>query len=146
MFVVDTNIFVYAADRSFTEYARCRDLVEDWRHGTQPWYTTWGILYEFLRVVTHPRVIQKPVSVSDAWRIVESLLASRSLGLLTHTPNHAEIARQTIAELPTIKGNILHDFHTAIIMREHGVLRIVTRDTDFHRFPFLEVIDPLANN
>lgn len=27
---------------------------------------------------------------------------------------------------------------------EHGIRRIYTRDTDFHRFPFLDVIDPLA--
>jgi len=25
-----------------------------------------------------------------------------------------------------------------------GVRRIVTRDTDFHRFPFLETVDPLT--
>jgi predicted nucleic acid-binding protein len=29
-------------------------------------------------------------------------------------------------------------------MREHGVGRIYTRDTDFHRFPFLQPIDPVA--
>jgi uncharacterized protein len=29
-------------------------------------------------------------------------------------------------------------------MREHGIKRIITRDTDFHRFSFLEVVDPLA--
>jgi len=28
-------------------------------------------------------------------------------------------------------------------MREHGIHRVVTRDADFHRFPFLEVTDPL---
>jgi uncharacterized protein len=27
-------------------------------------------------------------------------------------------------------------------MREHGISRIVTRDRDFHRFPFLTVVDP----
>jgi predicted nucleic acid-binding protein len=27
-------------------------------------------------------------------------------------------------------------------MREHGIRRIYTRDTDFYRFPFLEPIDP----
>lgn len=27
-------------------------------------------------------------------------------------------------------------------MREHGIKRIYTRDTDFHRFPFLEPVDP----
>ena len=31
----------------------------------------------------------------------------------------------------------------AVLMREHGVSRICTRDTDFHRFPFLSVVDPL---
>jgi predicted nucleic acid-binding protein len=36
------------------------------------------------------------------------------------------------------------DARTAILMREHGIRRICTRDTDFHRFPFLEVIDPLT--
>jgi predicted nucleic acid-binding protein len=29
-------------------------------------------------------------------------------------------------------------------MREHGIKRIYTRDTDFHRFPFLEPVDPTA--
>jgi len=29
-------------------------------------------------------------------------------------------------------------------MREHGIKRIYARDTDFHRFPFLEPIDPTA--
>ncbi|MBA3362681.1 MAG: hypothetical protein H0T94_14690 [Acidimicrobiia bacterium] len=28
-------------------------------------------------------------------------------------------------------------------MREHGVRSIVTRDTGFHQFDFVEVIDPL---
>ena len=31
----------------------------------------------------------------------------------------------------------------AILMREHGILRLCTWDADFHRFPFLKVIDPL---
>ena len=38
------------------------------------------------------------------------------------------------------------DAHTAILMHEHGIRRIVTRDADFHRFPFLEVVDPLAGS
>jgi hypothetical protein len=28
-------------------------------------------------------------------------------------------------------------------MREHGIRRIYTRDTDFHRFSFVEPIDPV---
>src|SRR5262249_8922648 len=42
-----------------------------------------------------------------------------------------------------LAGNLLHDAHTAILMRKHGIGRICTRDTDFNQFPFLEAIDPL---
>ena len=38
----------------------------------------------------------------------------------------------------------MHDAHTAILMREHGIRTIYTRDADFHRFPFIEPIDPAA--
>ncbi len=48
-----------------------------------------------------------------------------------------------MAEVPHLAGNLIHDMHTAILMREHGIRRICTRDMDFHRFAFLEVIDPL---
>jgi predicted nucleic acid-binding protein len=41
--------------------------------------------------------------------------------------------------------DVLHDAHTAILMREHGIRRLVTRDGDFRRFPFLDVVDPLAD-
>ena len=37
-----------------------------------------------------------------------------------------------------------HDAETAVLMREHGIRRICTRDTDFHRFSFIEVVDPLV--
>lgn len=40
-------------------------------------------------------------------------------------------------------GNLRHDVHTAVLMREHGVRKIVTRDLHLHRFLFLQVDDPL---
>jgi predicted nucleic acid-binding protein len=38
----------------------------------------------------------------------------------------------------------MHDTQTAVLMREHGIKRVYTRDMDFHRFPFLEAVDPAA--
>ena len=55
----------------------------------------------------------------------------------------AAVLAQTLSELPDVSGNLCHDLHTAVLMREHGISRICTRDTDFHRFPFLTVVDPL---
>jgi len=66
------------------------------------------------------------------------------MSVLVETERHAEIAAEVFAEIPHAAGNLLHDAHTAVLMREHGIRRIVTRDADFHRFRFLEVEDPLA--
>ena len=55
-----------------------------------------------------------------------------------------EVLYQVLAEIPHLAGNLFHDARTAILMREHGVRTIYTRDTDFHRFPFLQPVDPVA--
>jgi predicted nucleic acid-binding protein len=94
--------------------------------------------------VTHPRVLEKPRTALQAWAFVEALLASPGLKLLVQGERHAELVSQTLREVPQAQGNLFHDCHVAVLMREHGVRRIYTRDTDFHRFPFLEVVDPLA--
>lgn len=37
----------------------------------------------------------------------------------------------------------MHAAATAALMCEHGLRTIYPRDTDFHKFPFLEPIDPI---
>jgi toxin-antitoxin system PIN domain toxin len=141
--VVDTNILVYAADADSDWHVRSRDFIEGRRRQPDAWFTTWPIVYEFMRVTTHPRVMRKPWSAPRAFSFISALLSSPGLAMLVPTERHADIAEQVISELPWLAGNLLHDAHTAILMREHGLIRICTRDTDFHRFSFLEVVDPL---
>jgi uncharacterized protein len=141
--IVDTNILVYAADRDSQFHAPCRDWLERQRARPDAWYVTWPIVYEFLRVTTHPRVMRKPWRAAAAWEFVLALLASPGLGILVATSRHADVAGEVLAELPDLAGNLVHDAHTAILMREHGIGRICTRDTDFSRFPFVEIVDPL---
>jgi toxin-antitoxin system PIN domain toxin len=140
---VDTNVLVYAADADSQFHAPCRDWLERQRARPDAWYTTWAILCEFLRVTTHPRVMRRPWSASAAWKFVTALLDSSGLAVLVPTQRHADVAGEVILEFPNLAGNLFHNAHTAILMREHGIGRICTRDTDFNQFPFLEVIDPL---
>lgn len=143
MFLVDTNVFVYAANGDSAEHSTCFALVDGWRRQDLPWYTTWPIVYELLRVLTHPSVLPRPRTVAEAWGFVTALLESPSLTVLVPTERHRALAATTFADLPRVAGNLMHDAHTAIVMREHGIRRIVTRDRDFAHFPFLEAIDPL---
>jgi predicted nucleic acid-binding protein len=87
-------------------------------------------------------VLKQPWTAPQAWAFVSALLASPGLSVLVPTQRHGDVAEQVIAELPWLAGNLFHDAHTAVLMREHGIRRICTRDTDFHRFPFLEVFEP----
>ena len=144
MFVVDTNVLVYAAEEDSPYHARCRAKIMEWRTQTTPWYATWGILYEFLSVITHPRVFRKPWTGPQAWAFVEALLASPSFGLLTPGEKHARVAAEFFKGAEFLRGNLFLDAQTAILMREHGIKTIYTRDTDFHRFPFVEPVYPTA--
>jgi toxin-antitoxin system PIN domain toxin len=146
VFVVDTNVLLYAMNSSSPEHRRCLHLLEEWQASSTPWYVTWGIVYEFLSASTHRHESTRPLSVPDAWRFVDRLLGSPGLEVLAETDRHAAIASMTFAEVPGLSGRHLHDAHVAILMREHGISRIVTRDTGFHRFPFIEVIDPLTGS
>ena len=143
MVVVDTNVLVYAADRASPHQAACYAWLENRRVRHDAWYVTWNVVYEFLRVVTHRRMLRQPWTLASAWNFIDMLTASPGLGFLLPTDRHADVAAAVIDELPETSGNLIHDMHTAVLMREHGIARICTRDTDFHRFPFLEVIDPL---
>ena len=146
MFVVDTNILVYAADENSSAHSACLRRLEDWRRASGASYSTWGILYEFLRVVSHPRVMKSPWPIGDAWAFVESLLAAPGFCLLGETERHADVFREVLSEVPFLSGNLVHDAHTAILIKENGIRTIWTRDADFHRSPFLQVMDPLASD
>jgi len=144
MFVVDTNVLVYAADPDSDLHHPCRRRLEAWRAQTAPWYVSWNICYEFLRLCTHPRIFRRPWKLEQGWQFLESIFDSPGAAVLLPTARHTALLGEFVAELPHLRGNILHDVHTAMLMREHGIREIYTRDTDFHRFPFLKVIDPVA--
>ena len=141
MFVVDTNILIYASNADAPEHLACRERLDAWRSRAGAWCLTWGICYEFLRVTTHPRVLERPLSARDAWRFLESLLASPGVSLLVPTERHAVVLTELIDRVPDLRANLVHDATTVVLMHEHGIRRIYTRDTDFHCFPGIE---PLA--
>ena len=144
MLVFDTNVLLHAADERSDLGAACRRRLEDARGDAAPAFLTWSVCYEFLRVSTHARAFRSPWTPAGAWSFVERLLAAPAFEVLVATPRHRAVLAQTLAELPDLRGNVMRDVHTAVLMREHGVSRICTRDTDFRRFPFLSVLDPLG--
>ena len=90
MFVVDTDLLIYAAIREFKQHVRATKLVAQWGSSADSWHITWSIAYEFLRVVTHRAALPHPLTFADAWSFIESLRSSPSFGILVETERHAE--------------------------------------------------------
>ena len=143
MLVFDTNVLIYAADEDSEFYLPCFNFLEESRHSSTRAFLIWGICYEFLRVTIHPTFLGEPMSLREAWQLLEDLINAYGFSILEPTEHHAAILSEILKELPDIRGNIAHDVHTTVLMREHGVTQICTHDADFRRFPFLTVIDPV---
>jgi toxin-antitoxin system PIN domain toxin len=145
MFVLDTNVLIDAVNKLSTYHDACRRVLDDSRRQSGAWHTTWGICYEFLRVTTHRAILKQPLTALEGWSVIAGLFQSSGFSMLTPTDRHADVAKEVFGENPTLSGNLMHDAETAILMREHGIKTIYTRDMDFHHFPFLEVVDPTAS-
>ena len=141
--LVDTNVLLYSANPSSLDHRSARAALERLRDGPSPWFITWGILYEFLRVATHRAVFPSPLSVSAAASFLRRLMESPSLEVLHETDRHLSLLEEELRATPGISGNDLHDAHTVVLMREHNLRTIMTRDRGFQRFKNIDVIDPL---
>ena len=144
MLVIDANVLVYAANVESPFHFPCKRLVDSECREPSPAFLTWSICYEFLRVCTHPRVFSSPWDTGQAYSFISRLIDSPGFDLLVATPRHPAVLERTVSEFSELRGSVLHDLHTAVLMREHGISRICTRDRDFERFPFLTVVDPLS--
>jgi uncharacterized protein len=143
MKAIDTNVLIYAEIRSSPWHTAARQLLTEIAEGPVPWAIPWPCLYEFLRVVTHPRVYHPPVPISLALQDLRRLTSSPTLVLLHETPNHFNMMLEVIKQTG-VSGNLIHDAHIAALCLEHGVSEIITGDRDFTRFPFLKVVNPFG--
>lgn len=134
MKAVDTNVLVYAEIISSSHHRTARRLLTDLAEGSAPWAIPWPCLYEFLRVVTHPRVFAPPVPLAIALHDLDQILSSSTLVLLSETERHGEVMNALIRDA-AVTGNLIHDAHIAALCVEHGISELITGDGDFSRFP-----------
>jgi len=140
---VDTNVLVFAEIRSSPQHKTASALLKRLAEGGLPWAIPWPCIYEFLRVITHPRVYHPPVPISTALADLNCILDSPRLVLLAETDHHAEVMTRLVGE-SGVTGNLIHDAHIAALCVEHGVTELLTGDRDFSRFAALTTRNPFA--
>ncbi len=137
---IDANVLVYASNEADPAHVRARELIERLAGGPDLLYLFWPVALGYLRIVTHPGILPRPLRAADAAANVSALLA---LGHV-RSPGEADgfwpLFQATAAG--AARGNVVPDAHIATLMRQHGVGTIYTRDRDFRRFDGIRVEDP----
>lgn len=141
-YTIDSNILLYASDRSSPHCERAQEFLASRSDDGDLLCLTWPSLMAYLRISTHPSIFNAPLTPSDAWENIRSLLDLPRCRAIneeeTFTLDYMQSTQGII-----VRGNLVPDAHIATILRQHGVNRIYTADTDFLKFRFLEVINPL---
>jgi predicted nucleic acid-binding protein len=66
MRLVDANLLVYARVSSFPQHQAARSWLDGMLNGVDPLGLPWPSLLAFVRLVSNPRVFERPESISDA--------------------------------------------------------------------------------
>jgi toxin-antitoxin system PIN domain toxin len=140
--LVDANLLIYAYNSSAQQHRAARDWLDGQLTGAMPVGLPWSSLLAFLRVMTHPRLLARPVMTLDGWEQVSRWLSSPVVWVPQPTERHAEVLGQLLA-LPGVRGNLVHDADFAALAIEHGLI-LCSTDGDFARFPGLGWQNPLA--
>jgi toxin-antitoxin system PIN domain toxin len=140
--LVDANILVYAHVGGFAQHEAAREWLDQQLNDAAPVGLPWESVTAFLRLVTNPRVFERPEPMADAWKQVRAWLACEPAWTPLPTERHAELIGAFLA-LPGMTANLVPDAHLAALALEHG-LTLCSADGDFARFPGLRWSNPLT--
>jgi len=141
MIAIDSNILVYARRDEAPHHPQALALLTSLAEGSSPWAIPWPCVYEFLRIVTHPRVFDPPTPPQAALEDLMSLLESPSLIVLGEGPAHIGHLCRAIRDGQAV-GNLIHDAHIAALCAENGVTELLTADRDLARFSQVRARNP----
>jgi toxin-antitoxin system PIN domain toxin len=141
MILVDANLLIYAYAAELPQHAAAHTWLDQQLNTLPRVGLPWPSLLAFVRLVTHPRVFERPVPVATAWQQVEQWLQVPAVWMPGPTARHAGILGPLLREA-TPRANLVPDAHLAALAMEHG-LTLCSTDGDFARFPGVTWHNPL---
>jgi uncharacterized protein len=142
--LVDANLLIYASSKTSPRYDPARQWLDAQLNQSTRVGLPWPSLLAFLRVVTNPRIYERPASTGEAWGQVEDWLGCANVWVPGPTENHQSILAGLMRQ-PGIRSSLVPDVHLAALAIEHG-LTLCSADADFARFAGLKWTNPLQGN
>lgn len=143
MIVPDLNLLVYAYSSDAPLHNEACVWWERLLNGRDPVGIPWIVSCGFVRLMTHPRVLNVPVDPTVAIDHVSSWFERPHVRVLNPSPRHLVVLRGLLESIG-VGGNLVTDAHIASIAIEHQA-EVHSNDTDFARFPGLNWCNPLVS-
>jgi toxin-antitoxin system PIN domain toxin len=142
LILIDANLLLYAYHSGSPRHRKSREWLEDVLSGSETVRFAWLTLWAFLRIATHPRVFDHPLTLSETRAAISSWLEQPNVGIADPGERHWEIV-QRLADGGQAIGPLVMDAVLAAIAIEHGAT-LCTTDRDFSRFPELKWTNPIS--
>ena len=142
MIIPDANLLIYAYDTESPWHEKARAWWEGALNQDEPVGIPWVVVLAFVRLMTHPNIGERPLSVPEVRARVEVWFACPHVRCL---PSGESTLKPFFDGLETagLGGNLSTDALIAAQAIEHGG-RVFTTDRDFDRFPELSWTNPLV--
>jgi uncharacterized protein len=141
--LIDANLLIYAHVVSMPQHQAAISWLDQKLNETAIVALPWQSLLSFARLVTNPRLFERPLSVVAAWEQIESWLNCP----VVRIPNPGERYREILARLMASsvdRSNLIPDAQLAALAIENGFI-LCSSDRDFARFSELRWENPLAD-
>jgi uncharacterized protein len=139
--LLDANLLLYAVHKQSKQHEPAVEWLTAQLNGSRRVGLPWQTLAAFLRIATHPRAFERPLSAATAWERVTDWLSAPAAWIPSPGHEHANIVGALVTTYD-IRGNLVPDALLAALAIEHG-LTLHSADTDFARFRELRWENPI---
>jgi hypothetical protein len=142
MIVPDLNLLLYAMNSDSPHHLRAWEWWESAQRGPERIGLSWSVALGYVRLMTNPRVMPRPLSVAEAMSDVRRWWDSAFVDVLTPGLEHLHVMERLLDSAGR-GGELCSDAHLAALWFEN-VGRVFSADADFARFAGVRWVNPLT--
>jgi toxin-antitoxin system PIN domain toxin len=143
MICPDVNLLLYAVDTGSPHHVEAKRWWMGALSSSATVALTHVVVIGFVRLATHARVFERPLTLDEAFGLVDSWLAMPNVRWVSPGGQHWELLKQNLRDAGTA-GNLTTDAHIAAVAAEFGLI-VHSNDADFGRFAGIKWVNPLAS-
>ncbi len=140
MIIPDHNLLIYVHNEEAPYHSSAKDWWEDLINGVETIGMPWIVSTGFVRLMTHPRVLVRPATVTQAVNYMYEWFRYPQVMPLNPGAEYLSYFRRNPVAIG-VGANLVTDAHITALAMEYEA-EVHSNDTDFSRFPGLRWRNP----